>query len=168
MPKSTPRDCANGLSAIPSVRKNWATYTKKRTMWLNKQKLLRNIRTDDYPAWMKLLNSWKRNHPKVLHKRLQGGSVLICHWSVNQTLLFWPVILFDSPTYVAVVNLLISVFNVVFLITILSPKRKESHLECVIRLLWQRTIRTEADKIISPWESVKNRRLRRMGRKSWP
>lgn len=51
---------------------------------------------------------------------------------VFQALLLWPVILFDSPTYVAVVNLLISVFNVVFLITILSPKRKESYLECVM------------------------------------
>lgn len=51
---------------------------------------------------------------------------------VFQVLLLWPVILFDSPTYVAVVNLLISVFNVVFLISILSPKRKDSHLECLM------------------------------------
>lgn len=43
---------------------------------------------------------------------------------IFQALLLWPVILFDSPTYVAAVNLLISVFNVAFLITILSPKRK--------------------------------------------
>ena len=49
-----------------------------------------------------------------------------------QTVLIWPVMLLDSPWYAIMVYLLSSLFNVVFLISILSPKRENDPISKMV------------------------------------
>ena len=51
---------------------------------------------------------------------------------ILHALLIWPVILFDSQTWMATMQLLLSVFNIVFLISILPSQRKGNPLEKMI------------------------------------
>ena len=51
---------------------------------------------------------------------------------VIHALLIWPMVLLDSPTLLAVIQILLSVFNVIFLISILPTKRKGNPLQQMI------------------------------------
>ena len=51
---------------------------------------------------------------------------------VIEVVLVWPMIILDSPAYVATAFLLLSVFNVAFLISILSPKREDDPLSRIL------------------------------------
>lgn len=57
-------------------------------------------------------------------------SVLII--PVIHALLVWPMVLLDSPTWLAAMQIMLSVFNVIFLISILPSKRKGNPLEQMI------------------------------------
>ena len=57
-------------------------------------------------------------------------SVLII--PVIHALLIWPMVLLDSPTWLAAMQIMLSVFNVIFLISILPSKRKGNPLEQMI------------------------------------
>ena len=57
-------------------------------------------------------------------------SVLII--PVIHALVVWPMVLLDSPTWLAAMQILLSMFNVIFLISILSSKREGNPLEQMI------------------------------------
>ena len=57
-------------------------------------------------------------------------SVLII--PVIHALLVWPMVLLDSPTWLAAMQIMLSVFNAIFLISILPSKRKGNPLEQMI------------------------------------
>ncbi len=51
---------------------------------------------------------------------------------IIHALLIWPMVLLDSPTWLAAMQIMLSVFNVIFLISILPSKRKGNPLEQMI------------------------------------
>ena len=73
--------------------------------------------------WIRELNTDNYSNPDDFPKSYAQHVLLV---PVAQAVLIWPILVLDSQSYAAVVHLLLAVFNVAFLISILSPKREEA------------------------------------------
>ncbi len=82
-------------------------------------------------------------------------SVLII--PVIHALLVWPMVLLDSPTWLAAMQILLSVFNVIFLISILPSKRKGNPLEQMIEDNREADIAEALEQKLPTEEETKNR-----------
>lgn len=81
-------------------------------------------------------------------------SVLII--PVIHALVVWPMVLFDSPTWLAAMQILLSVFNVIFLISILPSKRKSNPLEQMIEDNREADIAEALERKLPTEEETKN------------
>ena len=75
--------------------------------------------------WIREFNNDHYSNPDDFPK---GFAQCVLFVPVIEAVLIWPMIILDSPAYVATAFLLLSVFNVAFLISILSPKREDDPL----------------------------------------
>lgn len=75
--------------------------------------------------WIREFNNDNYSNPDDFPK---GFAQCVLFVPVIEAVLIWPMIILDSPTYVALAFLLLSVFNVAFLISILSSKREDDPL----------------------------------------
>ena len=75
--------------------------------------------------WIREFNNDNYSNPDDFPK---GFAQCVLFVPVIEAVLIWPMIILDSPAYVATAFLLLSVFNVAFLISILSPKREDDPL----------------------------------------
>ena len=75
--------------------------------------------------WIREFNTDNYSNPDDFPK---GFAQRVLFVPVIEAVLIWPMIILDSPAYVTTAFLLLAVFNVAFLISILSPKREDDPL----------------------------------------
>lgn len=71
--------------------------------------------------WIREFNTDNYSNPDDFPKSYAQHVLLV---PAAQAVLIWPILALDSQSYAAAIHLLLSVFNVAFLISILSPKRE--------------------------------------------
>ena len=77
---------------------------------------------------------------------------------IIHAVLIWPMVLFDSPVWLATIQLLLAVFNIIFLISVLPSQRKgnpleqmiENNREADIEEALEQTLPTEEENKICP------------------
>lgn len=71
-------------------------------------------------------------------------------------LLIWPIVLLDSPKWLATIQLLLAVFNIIFLISVLPSQRKGNLLEQMIEDNHEAGIEEAKEQTMPTEEEVKN------------
>lgn len=75
---------------------------------------------------------------------------------IIHALLIWPMVLLDSPGWLAAIQLLLAVFNIIFLISVLPSQRKGNQLEQMIEDNREADIEEAKEQTMPTEEEVKN------------